>query len=191
VPPSAWPAVAAAIVTVFVIRSSSLGDLASNHRAAARAERNLLSLYWPVEPTQEKSDADATLDDLRERDRRRRAAAAARSRVLGHRRREFPGSGAVRSAVGAAAGPAGSDWRRAAAPGAAPAPGEERLGRADARGARLRATQRNGAATKWERAETEMVARRVFFLQWTGTDPTVKQILSPAKKFFAVTATRP
>src|SRR4051812_45656103 len=34
VPPSACPAVAAAIVTVFVIRSSSPRVLASNHRAA-------------------------------------------------------------------------------------------------------------------------------------------------------------
>src|SRR5919109_3627412 len=59
VPPSACPAVAAAIVTVFVIRSSSPRDLASNHLAAARAERNLRSLYRAVEPTQEKSDPTA------------------------------------------------------------------------------------------------------------------------------------
>ena len=59
VPPSACPAVAAAIVTVFVIRSSSPRDLASNHLAAARAERNLSSLYRADEPTQEKSDASA------------------------------------------------------------------------------------------------------------------------------------
>src|SRR2546422_2983466 len=59
VPPSACPAVAAAIVTVFVIRSSSPWDLASNHHAATRAERNLSSLYRAVEPTQEKSDLTA------------------------------------------------------------------------------------------------------------------------------------
>src|SRR5206468_1914303 len=59
VPPSACPAVAAAIVTVFVIRSSSPRVLASNHHAATRAERNLRSLYRADEPTQEKSDATA------------------------------------------------------------------------------------------------------------------------------------
>src|SRR5256884_9293406 len=56
VPPSACPAVAAAIVIVCVIRSSSPWDLASNHHAATRAERNLSSLYRAVVPTQEKSD---------------------------------------------------------------------------------------------------------------------------------------
>src|SRR5438034_9409185 len=45
VPHSACPAVAAAIGAVFVLRSSSPTDLASNHLAAPRAEGTLSSLY--------------------------------------------------------------------------------------------------------------------------------------------------
>jgi hypothetical protein len=59
VPPSACPAVAAAIVTFFVIRSSSPRDLASNQRLAPRpcasGKKFSTSLYRPVEPTQGKS----------------------------------------------------------------------------------------------------------------------------------------
>jgi hypothetical protein len=38
---------------------------------------------------------------------------------------------------------------------------------------------------------TKIVARCVFLLQWAFADPTVKQILSSARNFLAVTATRP